>query len=200
MSLSEALARKVFSKPKSTDVPQIICRMNSPHERTYPIFLKNWETVRMVMKNGKAIPEISRNRHVKVEIDGTVFIDKTPNNELRLQRVTKPSVVKENRTRTNPNTGVEETFAVEVTYPPKFEILENNLFNKSLVRQIAEELKQMKDAPEQEYAEEEEIAQAEPEDTAHKPLPVTRALPQNQTGKSLKRRGRPPLRPQAELA
>ena len=181
------IAKRMFFKPTPTDIPKILCRRNTPHPLTYPLFDKSWESMRIVMENGRPVREITHDRHVKINTNNMCEIPDTPNNRERLNRISKPRVEKQVRTVHNEIKGKDETVVEEILIPPQYEILEENLLHENVYDEVAKRVARIMKGEVTEETEYREAAQIpeepQPEDGVS-PLPKRRGRPPGPSGKS----------------
>ena len=184
----ELMAKRLFSPPGPYDVEKILCRRHVPEGLTYSLADKSWEGVKIVIKQGKPVKVIDRNFVLMIEPNGLCEIPKTDLNMRRLQRLANVKVEKETRTYENVlGEMVEEE--IETKPIPMYEMLENNILQDSVIRQLAKKMQELKANPEEEMD--------DPEVEAIKPVEERVAVGQSRvtvsvTNDGKSRRGRPP--------
>lgn len=178
MSIEAELAKKLFSPKNREEAPYILCRRNVPHVMTYQLHDTTWEGLRRTTRNGQTQYEIDHNFVLTIELDGTCKIPDTPNNQKRLSWISKPLITKATKKVFDYVTGVQREEEIEITEPPLYERIEDNLIEENLVARLAQQVRELMANPKADmnylYAEEETIEAAQ--DTNVKPLAKVRKV------------------------
>ena len=208
ITAQELMANKLFNPAGPYDVEKILCRKQVPPDMTCQIADKSWQGYKVVMKQGKPVKVLDPKYVLIIEPNGLCEIHKTELNLKRLRMFAeRAKIIKREERKFTNVLGEEEIEIVESQDVAPYEMLEENMLQQGLVRQLAEQVRAQLAEPKEDFGEE-EVTAVQPDEelpapgqTRNRVLKNGRAPeaagPIKNDGKS-KRMGRTPKNPVPE--